>query len=540
MAAAAPLTHKFAVEVAQFTSNANAHPLGPPKGAFCETRHGQTHYHLLGGELRGEVLVLAHDTESSLADMEGLAAALHERRGVTVLSYDYYDRGHSTYGSESGAKNRTGDGEGQAARFDLDLYLTQARMLLQRLALLGRPIVWVGHGLGGFLGMRYAARHPTHVQALVMMSSASSTRRPLLEEGEEYDGSHGGCFGDCLMGAARALGRAFCGGIGTLERELLLRSVRAGHCDVAHFHCLRAQNAAREMARGGSRGDTELAARYMHAVKSTRACLNQAVMDQEAVLVIANRIAPHHRPVLLIWPRNDPEQLLPRELRRLMTRSRLFAPQGASRSPVAEASSETADAIVSFTTEAAAAVAARESRPAVVKQTGHIITGEKTQASREVAAGAAKASVGEFSEKSKFAQSMLTTEVMLSGWLEKKSKLGQWQPRFCEVSSHYLRYYIEEPKASAGPSNGADMRAAIDLLQVSKIEADLSAGRSFVIRFRDGTKTEMRVPLTNPGDKKKGGKKGAGTPAEDEKPPEQVVSQWVELLSGGGGSAQFE
>jgi pimeloyl-ACP methyl ester carboxylesterase len=35
---------------------------------------------------------------------------------------------------------------------------TQARTLLQRLALLGRPIVWVGHGLGGFLGMRYAAR----------------------------------------------------------------------------------------------------------------------------------------------------------------------------------------------------------------------------------------------------------------------------------------------------------------------------------------------------------------------------------------------
>ena len=54
---------------------------------------------------------------------------------------------------------------------------------------------------------------------------------------------------------------------------------------------------------------------------------------------------------------------------------------------VAEASGETADALVSFTSEAAAAVAAREARPAKVKQSGHMITGEKTEAAREVAAG---------------------------------------------------------------------------------------------------------------------------------------------------------
>ena len=40
-----------------------------------------------------------------------------------------------------------------------------------------------------------------------------------------------------------------------------------------------------------------------------------------------------------------------------------------------------------------------------------------------------------------------------------------------------------------------------------KIEADGDAatGRSFTIRFRDGSKTQMRVPLVNPSDKKKGG-----------------------------------
>ena len=87
-----------------------------------------------------------------------------------------------------------------------------------------------------------------------------------------------------------------------------------------------------------------------------------------------------------------------------------------------------------------------------------------------------------------------------------------------------------------------DMRAAIDLLQVSKIETDIETGRSFTIRFRDGTKTEMRVPLVSPADKKKGGGKKVAADAllEDETPPAQVVSQWVELLSGGGGSAQFE
>ena len=81
--AAPPLSHKYAVEVAQFTATASAHPLGPPQGAFCDTRGGLTHYRLLGEQLSGEVLVFAHDTESSMADMEGIAAGVHERRQGT-------------------------------------------------------------------------------------------------------------------------------------------------------------------------------------------------------------------------------------------------------------------------------------------------------------------------------------------------------------------------------------------------------------------------------------------------------------------------
>ena len=368
-------------------------------------------------------------------------------------------------------------------------------------------------------------------------------------DGGLNNADHGDCLASCILGALRGCGRAFCGGVGWLERSELLLSVRCGHVDTAHFHCARAQNAVREMARGGARSDGALAARYLHAVLSTRACF-EVVTDNDAAMVIANRIAPHHRPVLLVWPRCDPEQLLPRELRRTMPRSRLYAPMGASRCPVAEASQETIDALVSFTAEAAAQVSAREARPAKVKQSAHILTGEYSEARAEVAGLAAAQRDGDFKENSKFARSMMGTEVVLAGWLEKRSKLGQWQARYCEVSSHYLRYYTEKPKQGV-PSDGADMRAAIDLLQVTKVEADgdaASGNRSFTIRFRDGSKTEMRVPLVSPADTKAkhGGAAGKKTAAEaallaaDQPPPAQVVSQWVELLSGGGGSAQFE
>jgi pimeloyl-ACP methyl ester carboxylesterase len=54
--------------------------------------------------------------------------------------------------------------------YTIDLFRDSVRGLIEELDLAGRPILVVGHSLGGLVALEYAARHPGHVRRMVLLS----------------------------------------------------------------------------------------------------------------------------------------------------------------------------------------------------------------------------------------------------------------------------------------------------------------------------------------------------------------------------------
>jgi len=54
--------------------------------------------------------------------------------------------------------------------YTIDLFRDSVRGLIEELGLADRPIILVGHSLGGLIALEYAARHGSHVERMVLLS----------------------------------------------------------------------------------------------------------------------------------------------------------------------------------------------------------------------------------------------------------------------------------------------------------------------------------------------------------------------------------
>ncbi len=54
--------------------------------------------------------------------------------------------------------------------YTIDLFRDSVRGLVEELGLADRPIILVGHSLGGLIALEYAARHGSHVERMVLLS----------------------------------------------------------------------------------------------------------------------------------------------------------------------------------------------------------------------------------------------------------------------------------------------------------------------------------------------------------------------------------
>ena len=99
--------------------------------------------------------------------------------------------------------------------------------------------------------------------------------------------------------------------------------------------------------------------------------------------------------------------------------------------------------------------------------------------------------------------SVLVHATLLSGPLEKQSKLGLWQPRFFELAGHYLRYYSNAQQT--------EVLDAIDLMRVENVFGAQDSPLVFSLYFFEpGKVIKLRAP----------------TP--------ELACQWVQGLQGAG------
>lgn len=80
------------------------------------------------------------------------------KKNFTVIAYDHRGQGSSE-------KNST--------PFDMDTLTLDALQLIDELA--GKPVHFVGLSMGGFVGMRLAARYPENIKSLILLETSSST-----------------------------------------------------------------------------------------------------------------------------------------------------------------------------------------------------------------------------------------------------------------------------------------------------------------------------------------------------------------------------
>lgn len=105
-----------------------------------------------GGE---EVLLFAHGLFWS-HEMFGPQVKKF-KENYTVIAYDHRGQGKSEY---------MGDG------LSLDFLTEDALELIDRVA--GKPVHFIGLGMGGFIGLRLAARYPHKIKSLVLLETSAS------------------------------------------------------------------------------------------------------------------------------------------------------------------------------------------------------------------------------------------------------------------------------------------------------------------------------------------------------------------------------
>jgi 3-oxoadipate enol-lactonase len=79
------------------------------------------------------------------------------KKNYTVIAYDHRGQGQSEVPKES---------------IDMDLLTQDAFELIAKLA--GKPVHFIGLSMGGFVGMRLAARYPEMVKSLVLLETSAS------------------------------------------------------------------------------------------------------------------------------------------------------------------------------------------------------------------------------------------------------------------------------------------------------------------------------------------------------------------------------
>lgn len=80
------------------------------------------------------------------------------KKSFTVIAYDHRGQGSS---------------EKNSVPFDLDTLTLDALQLIDTLA--GKPVHFVGLSMGGFIGMRLAARYPEKIKSLILLETSANT-----------------------------------------------------------------------------------------------------------------------------------------------------------------------------------------------------------------------------------------------------------------------------------------------------------------------------------------------------------------------------
>ncbi len=121
-------------------------------GTYITLSEGVTHYELSGPE-EGDIVVLVHGASLAMwvwdRQVDALAAA-----GFRVLRYNHYSRGLSDY---------------LRTTYDRELYRKQLFELLDSLGI-NKPVSFVVHSFGGFIGSYFTYNHPGRVDKIAFIA----------------------------------------------------------------------------------------------------------------------------------------------------------------------------------------------------------------------------------------------------------------------------------------------------------------------------------------------------------------------------------
>lgn len=102
-----------------------------------------------------EVIVFSHGLLWSHKMFQGQIDFL--KKNYTVIAYDHRGKGQS---------------EVSPGPYDMDMLTIDAMELIDKMV--GKPVHFVGLSMGGFVGMRLAARYPDKVKSLILLETSAS------------------------------------------------------------------------------------------------------------------------------------------------------------------------------------------------------------------------------------------------------------------------------------------------------------------------------------------------------------------------------
>lgn len=139
---------------------------GPPPGKFLHTTHGRTHYILEGPANAKYLAILQVGISSDTYTMGPMSKALVDTGKFQVLRFEFYDRGYS----ETDPKRYPILSVGRhPLEFTAEIHVEQTRDVLKGLGLTDKPLLYVGHSMGGLAGLCYAGTYPEQVKGLILM-----------------------------------------------------------------------------------------------------------------------------------------------------------------------------------------------------------------------------------------------------------------------------------------------------------------------------------------------------------------------------------
>ena len=133
---------------------------GPPPGRFINTTHGTTHYQLQGKKDSPLLVVLQHGLGADTTRWDRICSDIlsmtdENEIQCQILRYDLYDRGYSETDPIKYPISRFG--QQHPLKFTKELYVQQLNDVLHGLNLQDKPMIHVGHSLGGLIGISYCA-----------------------------------------------------------------------------------------------------------------------------------------------------------------------------------------------------------------------------------------------------------------------------------------------------------------------------------------------------------------------------------------------